>query len=278
MQDHLLPEEYMVVSRERLTLRLGHALTQLWRRNRSLVSAYAYRRYAENIPYTYQETIYERDENGHIILGTDVDGNITYNILHAKGDTRVDENGDPVYRYLKGDVVIDDQGKPELIAPRKILREFTMMFLDGIYYFVTDREAVDYRVTVPEVITGWLANDVGLIEQRLLEQSELYLYPTTTLGDTTATVREGLQSTLALDQHFYVNYYLSDSAYGNIGLREALTESTREIVSDMLGRTTIAVSDIVARLKANAGEDVISIEAGGLGGSNNFSTVSINDE
>lgn len=278
VQEHLLPEEFMVIARERLTLRLGHALTQLWRRNRSLVSAYAYRRYAENIPYVYTETAYERDASGHIVLGTDVDGNITYNILHAKGDVRVDDNGDPIYRYLKGDVILDDQGNPELIAPRKILREFTLLFLDGIYYFVTDREAVDYRQSVPGIITGWLDNDVGLIEQRLLEQSELYLYPTTTLGDTTATVREGLQSTVALDQHFYVNYYLSDSAYSNIGLREALTESTREIVSDMLGRTTIAVSDIVARLKANAGEDVISIEAGGLGGSNDFSTVSINDD
>jgi len=278
VQHHLLPEEFMVISRERLTIQFGHALTQLWRRNRSLVSAYAYRRYAENIPYVYQETVYERDENGHIILGTDVDGNITYNILHAKGDVRVDENGDTVYRYMKGDVILDEQGNPELIEPRKIIREFTLLLLDGVYYFVTDREALEYRKRVPSVITGWLDNDVGLIEKRLLEQSELYLYPTTTLGDTTATVREGLQSTLALDQHFYVNYYLSDSAYGNIGLRDALTESTRAIVSEMLGRKTIAVSDIVARLKANAGEDVISIEAGGLGEDNDFSTISINDE
>lgn len=278
VQDHLLPDGYMAISRERLRIRFGHVMDRLWRRNRSLVSSYAWRRYTESIPYVYEQTVYERDENGQIILGQDGDGNITYNVLHAKGDIKLDSDGNPVYRHLKGDVVLDDSGKPELIAPRKIVREFTLLLLDGVYYFATDRESLDYRQEIPDVLVGWLENDVGLIEQRLLEQSELYLYPTETLGDTTATVREGLKSTLALDQHFYVNYYLSDTAYGNVGLREALTESTREIVNEMLGRRTVAVSDIIARLKANAGEDVISIEAGGLGGDNDFSTVSIDDD
>lgn len=278
VQTHLLPEGFMAISRERLRVHFGQELTQLWRRNRSLISSYAYKRHEENIPYTYDAPVYERDENGQIILGTDVDGNITYNILHAKGDVKVDEDGNPVYRYLKGDVVLNANGEPELIGPRKIVREFVLMLLDGVYYFVNDRESTDYRQAVPQTIVGWINNDVGLIEQRLLEQSELYLYPTVTLGDTTATVREGLKSTLSLDQHFYVNYYLTDTAYGNVGLREALTESTREIVNEMLGRRTVAVSDIIARLKANAGEDVISIEAGGLGGDNDFSTVSIEDD
>jgi hypothetical protein len=278
VQRHLLPDEYMVLARERLRLRFGYALTNLWRRNRSLISSASYRQYAQDVPWLYESTVYKRDSNGQIVLGYDAEGNITYEVEHQAGDPVLDAEGNPTFRYLKGDVVLDANGQPELISPRQILREFTLFLLDGCYYFATDGEATAYRDDVPMQVVNWLRNDIGAIKQQLLEQSELYLHPTTTLGDTVAVVREGLKSTLALDQHFYVNYYLTDTAYGNASLREALTASTREIVNELLGRETVAVSDIVSRLKANAGEDVINIEAGGLGGDNNFTVVSITDK
>jgi hypothetical protein len=278
VQPHLLPEQFMVISRERMRLRLGYDLSGLWRRNRSLISEASYKRYANNVPYVYQQTVYKRDENGQLILGQDGDGNITYEVEHAVGDERVDEDGNVVYRHLKGDVVLDGNGQPELIAPRKILREFTLLLFDGKYYFAEDDRTLTYRREVPMQIVGWLRNDLGAIRDRLLEQSELYLYPTSTLGDAMAVVHDGLRMTVPLEQRLFVNYYLKESAYGNASLREAMARSTRQIINDMLGRKTVAMSDIIARLKANAGDDVINIEAGGLGGDDEYSVITIEDD
>lgn len=279
VQTHLLPENFMVIGRERLRLRLGYDLSGLWRRNRSLISEASYKRYNSNVPYTYQQTVYKRDENGQLILGQDADGNITYEVEHAVGDVKYDSDGNVVYRHVKGDVVLGSDGHPELVAPRKILREFTLLLFDGKYYFAEEQQTLAYREEVPLQIVGWLRNDLDTIRDRLLEQSELYLHPTVTLGDTLALVRDGDETTIPLEQKFYVNYYLRDSAFGNASLRDALSRSTRTIVNEMLGRKTVAVSDIIARLKANAGDDVINIEAGGLGNKNGeFSVVTIQDD
>lgn len=278
VQTHLLPPVFMVVSRERLRLQLGQALTNLWRRNRSLISEASYRRYEQDVPYVYEETVYKRDENGQIVLSVDEDGHIVYEVEHAAGDPVLDEQGQPRLRYLKGDVVLDASGQPELIAPRKILREFTLLLLDGLYYFATDAETIQYRDSVPVEILRWLNEDVTRMQGRLLEQSDLYLYPTTTLGEINATVNSGHLTTVTLDQHLYVSYYMTEQAYVNPGLREALTQSTREIIKEMLGRSRVTKSDLLARLKANAGEDVISIDLGGLGGEQDYNIITVDDE
>lgn len=276
--EHLLPDDVMVVARERFNLHLGSALDRLWRRNRTLVSTQEYQKYAADVPYVYEETVYERDENGTVPLELDDEGNITYPVKHRKGDPVLDADGNQRYRYRAGDVKLDVNNDPVPVSARKRLREYTLCLFDGVYYFVSDDNAIADRDGVPSLIVGWLENDVGVLQQRLLEQSELYLYPTTTFGDVTATVRQGLQTTVAVNQSLSVNYYVTESAYKNTDLRQTLETSTRDILVTMLGRTTITHSDIIARLKENAGDDVISIEVSGLGGESNYTTLSVQDD
>lgn len=279
VQTHLLPETFQVVGREQLQATLGRPLNALWRRNRTLVTERDYQRYSVDVPYVYEQTMYKRDEDGHIILSTNEDGELEYEIEHEKGDPVLDRNGEQRYRHRAGDIKRDSDGNPIQVSDRKLQREVTLFLVDGIYYFVDDGDAVDYRSTIPQNLVDWVDDDVAQLQERLLEQSELYLYPRATFGDTTANVREGLESTVALNQSMYVDYYLTETAHGNAQLRAALTVTTREIVNELLGRQTVVISDIMARLRENAGEDVLGVDVGGLGGSdNNFNVLSLTDE
>jgi hypothetical protein len=277
VQAHLLPQEFMVVQRERLDIVLGYDMSNLWRRNRTVLSEESYETWPANVQYFYEETIYKRDANGQIIITKNPDNTYSYAILHAKGAPVLGADGKPVFRYLKGDVKLDANQRPVLKAPRKLLREVTMLMVDGIYYFATEESSVDYRETVPMELVGWLQNDVALINKLLLEQSHLYLYPTATYGDTVATIKEGLTATIPIDQSFWVDYYMTETAFKNASIREGILASTKALVSDTLGRSTISVSDIVSRLRASAGDDVIGIEAGGLGGAENYPLLTIKD-
>lgn len=277
VQPHLLPVEFMVLQRERLNVTLGYDMTNLWRRNRTVLSEESYETWAENVQYFYEETIYKRDVNGQIIITKNADNTYTYAVEHAKGDPVLDADGKVIYRYLRGDVKLDANQRPVLKTPRKLLREVTMLMVDGIYYFATEESSVAYRDTVPMELVGWLQNDVALINKLLLEQSHLYLYPTATYGDTTATIKEGVTATIPIDQSFWVDYYMTETAFKNASIRAGILASTKALVADTLGRSTISVSDIVSRLRLSAGDDVIGIEAGGLGGTENYPLLTIKD-
>jgi len=277
VQSHLLMNRFMVIGRESLTVVFGYDLTDLWHRNRTLLSEASYQKWEENVPYLFEETLYKRDENGQIIISINPDKSLKYEVEHNRGDQVYDANGAPVYRYLKGDVKLDEKGNPVLVSPRKILREFTMFMVDGLYYFTTEAQSVAYRDSIALEIISWINSDISAINDQLLERCELYVYPTTTFGDTTATVRDGLSSSITIDQSLNITYYMPEKSYNSPALRAPMIKSTKEIINAMLGNTTISTSDIIERLKANGGDDVTGIEINGLGGVNNFPIITIED-
>lgn len=270
VQDHLLANQYMVISCERLEVKLGTNLDALWRRNRTVIGPESYQRHPVDVPYIY-------DTDGPSTIDF-VNGEPVFTYSYRAGDAKLDESGNPVMRWLAGDAVLDGDGNPVLLEARKLNREITLFMVDGKYFFATDQESIDYRNTVADTISGWIGNDLSILSDNLLDGTKMYLYPTGTMGDTVALVRESQNTTVTLEQYFYVNYYVSKAVMANRELREQLEQTTRAIVNEMLStRKTVSISDIQERLKANGGNDIISIEAGGLGGDRNFPVMTITD-
>jgi hypothetical protein len=278
VSQHFFDGEVMVVGRERLRIRLGSALTGLWDRSRTVVTELSYKRYPANVPYIHERTVLRTDEDGQTIITMDDEGNVQYEVLFEAGEPVLDEEGNVRIRHFQGDAILDANGEPELVEPRKLLREFTMLFFDGVYYVVDNQDALNYRQEIPSNLVRWLENDIGQMQEQLLEQSEIKLHPTKTLGETNAVVAQGLRSTLQINQHLFVNYYLTNTAYEDMGLRQSLLSATRRTVAEMVSRRTVSISDITTRLKALGGDSVINLDVGGLGGDNNFSIVSVDDD
>lgn len=278
VQTHLLPNQFMVVNRERLQTVLGYDMTKLWRRSRTVLSEESYKRWEYDVMDFWEKDVYKTDEYGNIVITILPDGSLDYEVEHHKGDPKLDQDGVQIVKHRAGDIVLDVNNEPILVEPRKLLREVTLLMIDGLFYFATEQEALNYKTQIPMEFVGWLKNDIELIDSQLLEMCELFLYPTTTYGNAIVTVREGQKSTIPIDQAFALSFYLSQSAYTNATIRPSLIENGKDVISTMLNRKTISLSDIISRLKETSGDDVVAIEANGLGGSNNYSILTVDDE
>lgn len=277
VQDHLLPAQFMVVTRERLQTILGYDMTKVWRRSRTVLSLESYKKYEYNVPAYYETNVYEMDQFGNAVLVPDGDG-YKFVLLHAAGDPVLDVNGDPVMKHMKGDPIYDAQGKPVLIAPRKLMREITLFMVDGLFYFANELDATTYAKNIPMELVGWLQTDIAILDAQLLEEAKLYLYPTTTYGDTVATVREGQEITIPVDQAFTLTFYLTQAAYINPTIRPSLMQNAKVKINEMIQNSTISMSDITSQLSATSGSDVMALEVSGLGGTDNYTILTVDDE
>lgn len=277
VQSHLLPNRWMLVSRERLEVTLGYDMTRIWRRNRSVLGEEDYQRWSENVPKMWDRNVYATDETGHEIIEIGPNGEVIMELLHAKGDPVLDSNQEQQYLHLKNDPVIVD-GRPVLKAPRKLLREVTFLMVDGLFYFATEETAAAYGREIPMEFVNWLVSDIDDISDRLLEKAKLFVYPTQTFGNTVVSVKDGQRTTIAIEQSFALTHWLKPSAFTNATIRPSLIANDKQTLDTQISRKTISRSDIISLLGATSGDDVLANELQGLGGPENFPVLTVDDD
>lgn len=264
---------------EKLTVKFGSFLDGLWNRSRSTLGTNVYRTYEEDIYAYYEENVYQRDtETGSLVLGWDSNGDLTYTIIHTKGDPVLDSDGNHVIKHKKGDVVVDADGNPTVINDRAVIRESDLFLIDGRYLFSTYEKDLEYLKELPKTVVGWLEGDIKEFKDWLIEQTEMYLYPQKTIGKTKFLVLDSEEVTLDLEQSFIVTYYLESEKFNDEYLRESLRTIAIDVIGDELQKTKIKMNEIVSKLTATVGEDVVSLEVSGLGGSRNLATMSLIDK
>lgn len=274
----ILPSNAVGVSRETLKLHLGDVLSGLWTNSRSVASSLDYQRYSADVPAVYSETVYARDPvTGQVVITLDGSGNLQYTILHAKGDPVLDGSGNPTYAHLKGDVMVDAEGNPIVLSSRTMLRQCDLFLLDGVYWFATEAQAAAYKTSLPITVSSWLTDDLAAVSKYLLERTNLYFYPKSTLGQVLANVKEEQQVSINAAQSFSVTYYLSGAAYRDAELRAALTDSAVSTINDALQNSTVSLSDITSKLRAVVGNDAISVDVAGLA-DGAYTTVTLPDD
>ena len=275
----LLPDTAIALSRERLEIRLGNAMSGLWASSRSVISSQDYQKHLVDVPALYEQVVYERDPvTNQIVMTLDGDDNLVYSILHEVGDPMLDGEGDPIIKFNAGDIVVDAEGDPIPLSSRTMIRQCNILFLDGVYWFATEASAVEYKQSLPITIVGWLLEDIAAATPFLLEQTNVYFYPKSTLGQISAIVREDQRAPLMAEQSFSVTYYLSGVAFRDAALRSSLTQIAVETINEVLQSPVVTMNDITSKLTAKVGGDVIGVEVMGLGGSTPYAAVSLEDD
>ena len=269
-----LPSQTVGVTQEKLKVIFGYSLNTLWARSRSVVSASLYQKYTANVPWLYEKDVYQVDPTTGTIFSV-VGSNVVYTKLHSIGDPILDGNGNPTFKHLIGDVVLDTNGQPVPTDVAKVARQIDIMFIEGAYYFATDSAAAAYRQDAVSALITWLTDDLINMGNNLIEQTRLYFYPKTTMGNISVVADDASVVNIEAGQYFNVDLYVNSSVYQNADLRETLRKTTISTIDSILQNPTVSISDIVSQLSSKYGSDVFSFTVSGLGGASNISAISM---
>lgn len=277
--DLLLPANTIGISHERLTTRFGRSLKGLWSASRSIVSSLDYVRYSADVPAIWENTVFVRDPvTGAIELSVDASNNIIYTVLHAKDDPVLDANGNPVIRFFKGDPILDANGDPVVNSSRKMVRQIDILMIDGAYWFATDTIAVGYKNTIPQTISDWVVNDIAKVSKDLLELTELFFFPKITLGEVSILVTEDNIITIPAEQTFSIEFFLNGTAFRDSELRTSLSKMAIETINEILSGPTVTMNNIISKITAKAGNDIVAVKVTGLGGDLNLTALTLQDD
>lgn len=274
--DIFLSGHYVVTTLESIKLEFGKALHGLELSSRTVLSNIEYKTYQEDVPWTYEEDVYETDENGLKTFEV-VEGKVAFNILHAKGNVQLDDNGDPLIKHRQGDFIRNASGELIPQNDRHINRLITMTLFDARYKFCTDISLLKYRDYLFQSIIAYLENDIQFISDKLLERTALYFHPRKTMGEVEVTVESGEVINIPTKQDFVVTYHLTDVGYDDPVLKNNITLNTNDVIALALTERTITTNAINEKLKATMGSEVISVNIDGLGPDNTMDMYTIVD-
>lgn len=274
----MLPADTAAITRETLKIQFGNSLAHLWSRCRSVAAGLDYQTYHVDVPYLYEEDVYDIDLTTGSMFTVEADGSLSYHVLHRKGEPVIDVNGDVVYKHRVGDVVLNEAGETIQKSSLRTDRHIDLLFIDGCYYFTTDTAYKTYRSEVGKIINTWVTRDLSALTSILLEQSKVYFYPKRSIGVVSVMLSNSILTSINAKQSFQLELYVNNSIYRDGRIREQLRRITIEILNSMIQQMTISISDIIVKLKAAYGESVISVKLSGLGGVSSYETVTLMNE
>jgi hypothetical protein len=274
-----LPPNVVAITNEKIKLRFGYSLNNLWARSRSVVSSVPYQTYATDIPALYRADVYQVDSVTGSAFTVDVNGNLVYTILHHKNDPILDTTGNPVFSHLKNEIKYDYNGDPIPVVgyTRQMVRNIDIMMIEGAYYFATDSVVAAYKSSFITALLSWLTVDLVKYNSALLDKTKVYFHPNVTLGDIKVTTINGLIVTIPAGQAIKVVITVPAITYNDANLLNAIKKTTVSVIDTALKNITIATSAIESALRTAYGNDVIDVELTGLGGVQSYSTFSMVD-
>lgn len=274
-----LPKDAVALSHESLTINFGTQLGELSTQSRTLNVGARYRTYATDVPWTYTEDKYEMDPDTGMEKIYFQDGKAVMNKLHSKGDIIYEDDGvTPSIRYHAGTTMKDEMGKPIPLGDGGLIRHCEMMFVDGKYRYATEPAIQQYRKQLAESIVRSIENDIKTGHAEMLGRTKLYLAPRRTMGKAMAISDSSIDSYIDLEQTIKVDYWLTQNNHDNLELRQAIVETTREIIVTELKSNTVTIDGMLEKLRNRIGSDIIGCRIYPLAGDLQMTTVTLRDK
>ena len=253
-----LPEIYLTTHvalvRQKLSLKLGSNLSNLISNDMEISSTpRTYVTWDHDVISTYEEDIYERDENGALKYTIDEDGVLQLNILHHAGDEKKDTEGNTIYLHKQGDIRYDNNGDPMIKLARSLIFYVDTILIDA-KVFTSERTAeISFTTNMYEQLAGYL-KIVANLQNQLLERTKLYFKCVRSTGSAKVNLGDGLILNQNVEMAFHLACYVPSYVKNSLELQDLITSKTCDAIEAAIKSKTISMFDLLSEVKDKLGD------------------------
>ena len=269
----IFPEEMVGILETTYNVTFGKHLANMYSRIRPLVGEAQYKRYAVDVPATYEETKYKR-VNGQLVFDEATGQPI---VEYRKGDIMYGPDGvTPTLKYRAGIDVVYENGVPVELEPRKKKYHWDFVAFDGNYFFSKDDYDIQFAGDTKRYFTNTIIGDMERLSSETLDLTKLFFQPKSKLGYQQVVINSNYEGVLRQDLSFVVTYYLTESGMRNSALKAALAASDpKQLNLGLLNKTTISTEALTAQVSSvNTSEEVVAVKLSAVAGDTTVDVIS----
>lgn len=248
------------VTHEQVIYTLSDQLDSLYCRIRPILKPPVYQTYNDDEVKVYDKDIYEEDEDGVIFEQDPETKKVTFNIIHAKGDTVLDADGEPIYVHRAGDYVYDENGDPVIINDVDTVREVRLPLIDADYRYGTTANVVTSKDLLKRTITQNVIGDIASYNQRMLENQTLFFTPKNTNTKGLAALSNGKSEYVPTTLSFVMDFVVVKGTAEDTSRLEIIKNISRTAIRNLLAKREISTAKLTNEILNNVDSSVIGLD------------------
>lgn len=270
-------EEYVGITRQKLNITLGHNLNDVIKHNLEISSTpNQYARWETDIPATYPEDVYAKDEHGKLITQIE-DGHLVLVKEHEAGESVLDEYGSPVYLHKAGDIRYGSDGEPIIVVDRKKKYYFDLLLLDAKIFASERKLEQDFVKSIYSVLEGYF-DSLRKLQDQLLERTFIYFRCVRSTGTATFNHGDTQYSKDNIELSFKIMCYVQSFVKNDSEIQTKITDLICTTIDEAIKTKTISMLDVFSIVQNKLSDYIDHFTLLGINGNVNNQTFEIVDE
>lgn len=270
---------WVVLTKETINLVFGQKYDYIYTNIYNVYDNRKYKKYENDIPDVYEENVYGLNDKGFPINCNGLAGSkheLQVNILHKKGEQKVDEEGNVIYKHKAGDNILDEDGNPIVDGIAGVIRYIDILMLEYEYMVATSADYVNYREMSVENLNNYLTVDLETMNNKLLENTKL-LYKSYKSSKPIEVIISGITEVVPTSITPSITLYMENVDEVSTALTETYIKQIGNIINSYLDQVTIKLESIKSDIKTALGSNIVGVKISGIDPDDN-EVVTLKDE
>lgn len=203
------------------------------------------------------------------VSGTDITLAVTG---YPSSGTGVCTAGLPITQYLAGSIKLDPYGNPITMSSRTLQYYVTSIMFDLRLFYSQNTEDIAFVSGLTSTLDAYFET-IDTMQDQLLEQTQLYYVPNTTMGTAVFSSGNNTPITLNLGFTFSLTAYVSQSTLSNTVLQTTIKEDIQTIIQAEMSNSIISLTNIATNIMSELSDVIDSIDVDGIDSNVSLQTV-----